>query len=95
MLVSELSARAAHERAAKAWAGHYPQLSVEYALGREGNWNAQGGPTSLSSVNTDNFHGGQVNLSWELYAWGRPKSAMRKPMRWRKPKKTGTGARGI
>lgn len=70
VLVSELSARAAHERAAKAWAGHYPQLSVEYALGREGNWNAQGGPTSLSSVNTDNFHGGQVNLSWELYAWG-------------------------
>ncbi|KVZ30827.1 TolC family protein [Burkholderia ubonensis] len=70
VLVSELSARAAHERAAKAQAGHYPQLSVEYALGREGNWNAQGGPTSLSSANIDNFHGGQVNLSWELYAWG-------------------------
>nr|WP_310144294.1 TolC family protein [Burkholderia ambifaria] len=70
VIVSELSARAAHERAAKAWAGHYPQLSVEYALGREGNWNAQGGPTSLSSVNADNFHGGQVNLSWELFAWG-------------------------
>nr|WP_230957917.1 TolC family protein [Burkholderia diffusa] len=71
VIVSELSARAAHERAAKAWAGHYPQLSVEYALGREGNWNAQGsGETSASSVTGDTFHGGQVNLSWEIFAWG-------------------------
>ncbi|MFA8356911.1 TolC family protein [Burkholderia ubonensis] len=71
VVVNELSARAAYERSAKAWAGHYPQLSVEYAMGREGNWNAQGsGSTSASSINADNFHGGQVNVSWELFAWG-------------------------
>ncbi|MET5013296.1 TolC family protein, partial [Burkholderia pseudomallei] len=50
VLVSELSARAAHERAATAWAGHYPQLSVEYALGREGIWMVVVLNTSLCSV---------------------------------------------
>lgn len=95
VLVSELSARAAHERAAKAWAGHYPQLSVEYALGRRATGTRRAAPRRFPvSTPTISMAAKSTSVGSSLPG-GRPKSAMRKPMRWRKPKKTGTGARGI
>nr|WP_245982968.1 TolC family protein [Trinickia fusca] len=71
VLVGELSARAAHERAARAWAGHYPQISVEYAAGLESSMGDQASQFgSTFSHSSDHFRGGQANLNWEIFAWG-------------------------
>jgi len=71
ILVNEMSARAAHEHAAKERAAHYPQISGNYVRGYESSDSTQTsslGP--VSSHTSDHFKGGQINLNWEIFAWG-------------------------